>query len=260
MNSQSIKVLIVDDEPFARKYIREMLRDERDIEIIGEAGNGKVAARMIGKQRPDLMFLDIQMPEMDGFSLLQSLNEDELPTVVFTTAFEEFAIQAFEVHAIDYLLKPFDQPRFFQSLEHARRRLAEPRNRKPESEQITELLRAISNPPKYIDRLLVKKDGRIIFLKTENINWIKADDKYVHLHVESSRHMIRQTLTSLKRQLDPAQFVQLNRSVIVNVDSIKELHTMFNGEHEVQIHDGTTFTLSRAHKIELFDRLGRPVR
>jgi|CXWL01.1.fsa_nt_gi two-component system LytT family response regulator len=259
MNTSTIKVLIVDDEPFARKYIREMLGGQDDIEVIGEAGNGKVAMRAIAKNKPDLMFLDIQMPEMDGFALLQSLGSDELPVIIFTTAYEEYAIRAFEVHAVDYLLKPFDQQRFSRSLEHARHLLTESSSRIEESGQISELIRAIREKPKFLERLLVKRNGRIIFLKISQIDWIKADDKYIHLHGEGVRHMIRQTLASIKSQLDPSQFVQLNRSVIVNVDSIKELHPMFNGDHEVQIRDGSKFTLSRNHRSELFDLLGKPM-
>jgi two-component system LytT family response regulator len=258
MSAPSIKVLIVDDEPFARKYIGEMLRGETDIEVIGEAGNGKAAARLIAKNRPDLMFLDIQMPEMDGFGLLQTLDQNDLPVIVFTTAYEEYAIRAFEVHALDYLLKPFDQARFGQALERARGSLLERGSRSQELEQIAQLLETIQHPPKYLERLLVKQSGRIVFVKIAQVDWIKADDKYVHLHGQNSRHMIRQTLAAMKAQLDPAKFVQVNRSVIVNIDSIKELHPGFHGEHEVQLHDGAKFTLSKNHKDELFDRLGKP--
>jgi two-component system LytT family response regulator len=254
----AIKVLIVDDEPFARKYIGEMLRGESDVEVVGEAGNGQEALKLIGKQQPDLVFLDIQMPEMDGFTLLGQLDQDSLPVIVFTTAFEEYAIRAFEVHALDYLLKPFDQARFAQALEHARGLIGELGSRSLESEQISALLKVIAQKPRYLERILIKQNGRIIFLKVNAIDWIRADDKYVHLHGKDSRHMIRQTLGAMKAQLDPVKFVQINRSVIVNVESIKELHTGFNGDHEVQIHDGAKFPLSKNHRNELFDLLGKP--
>lgn len=258
MCATPLKILIVDDEPLARKYVSEMLREESDVEIVGEAGSGKAAARMIARHKPDLMFLDIQMPEMDGFSLLQSLDKCNLPVVIFTTAYEEYAIQAFEVHALDYLLKPFDQPRFAEALEHARAVFAESAAKGLETDQIARLLESIKHKQRFLDRFLIKQNGRIVFLKVDQIEWIKADDKYIHLHAGKTRHMIRQTLSSIKAQLDPTQFVQLNRSVIVNIDSIKELHTMFNGDHEVQIHDGSKFVLSRNHKNELFDLLGKP--
>lgn len=259
MRTNPIKVLIVDDEPFARKYICEMLRGEDDIEIVGEAGNGIMAIEMIDKYKPDLMFLDIQMPEMDGFSMLTELGAENLPTLVFTTAYEEYAIRAFEVHALDYLLKPFDEQRFSKALDHARISFSEIGVKHQESEQIAELLKAISQKPQYLERLLIKKKGRIVFLKISDIDWINADDKYLHLHSENIRHMIRQTLSGIKTQLNPLQFVQINRSVIVNLDSIKELHSMFNGEYELQINDGTKFTLSKNHKNELFKLLGKPM-
>lgn len=259
MKNDPIKVLIVDDEPLARKYIREMLVTESDIDIVGEAGNGRAALRSIAKVKPDLMYLDIQMPEMDGFALLEHLDSSEMPVIVFTTAYEEYAIQAFEVHAIDYLLKPFDRPRFERSLEHARRLLAENSSRENGSDQITELIKVIREKPKYIERLLVKRNGRIVFLNMNQIDWIRADDKYIHLTGSGKRHMIRQTLASIKAQLDPAKFIQINRSVIVNVDSIKELHSMFNGDYDVEMRDDNKFPLSRNHRSDLFDLLGKPV-
>lgn len=254
----AIKVLIVDDEPLARKYIREMLSREPDVEIAGEAGNGRAALKCLTKSKPDLLFLDIQMPEMDGFTLLQQSDRQNLPAIIFTTAYEEYAIRAFEVHALDYLLKPFDQVRFGQALERARASLNEQEPKQQEAEQIAALLQALQDKPRYLERLLVKQSGRIVFVKIANIDWIRADDKYIHLHGANHRHMIRQTLGAIKTQLDPARFVQINRSVIVNLDSIKELHTGFHGDHEVQLHDGNKFPLSKNHKSELFDLLGKP--
>lgn len=259
MKSGPIRLLIVDDEPLARKYIREMLAAEPDIEIVGEAGNGKAALKMIAKLKPDLLYLDIQMPGMDGFAMLRHLGHHDLPVIIFTTAFEEYAIRAFEVHAIDYLLKPFDRPRFERSLEHAREVLSESSSREIGSSQIAELIRVISEKPKYIERLLVKRNGRIVFLNINRIDWIRADDKYLHLIGDNKRHMIRQTLASMKSQLDPTKFVQINRSVIVNVDAIKELHSMFNGDYYVEMNDDSKFPLSRSHRSDLFDLLGKPV-
>lgn len=254
----TIKVVIVDDEPHARKYIREMLRREPGVEILGEAGNGKDAARLIEERRPDLVFLDIQMPEMNGFEMLAKLETAELPVIIFTTAFEEYAIRAFEVHALDYLLKPFDQPRFAHALAHAREVLGEAGAKEQESSQIAELLDSIRAKRQFLGRFLIRKNGRIVFLKTDDVEWIEADDKYLHLYHGRSRHTIRQTLASIKSQLDPTRFAQVNRSVIVNVDFIKELQTMFGGEYEVLMSNGKSIRLSRNQKAELFEILGQP--
>lgn len=252
---QAIKILIVDDEPFARRYIREMLKGDADVEIVGEAGNGKKAGQMIAEADPDLVFLDVQMPEMDGLSLLESLDPKSLPFIIFTTAYEEYAIKAFEYHALDYLLKPFDQKRFASALEHAKRSI---RSGDSASSQIMELISSIKKP-KYLERLLIKHNGRIVFVNIKDVDWIKADDKYLQIRHGGTKHMIRQALHALKSQIDPEMFVQVNRSVLVNVERIKELHPMFNGDHEVKMADGATFTLSRGHKNELFGLLGKPI-
>jgi two-component system LytT family response regulator len=259
-DSRRISVLIVDDEPFARKYIREMLKDDTDIEVAGEAGNGKKAVRMIKDSNPDLLFLDIQMPEMDGFALLQNLDGLPLPAIVFTTAYEEYAIRAFEYHALDYLLKPFDQARFLAALDHAKQTIRSRGALPDQSVRIADLLIAMGEQkPRYLERLLVKQNGRIVFVKLADVEWIKADDKYIHLHCGRQRYMIRQALHAIRSQLDPDRFVQVNRSIVVNVDQIKELHPMFNGDHEVQMAGGVKFSLSRSHKNELFRVLGKPV-
>ncbi len=253
-----IRVLIIDDEPFARKYIRELLLREPGIEIVGEAGNGKDGVELINELRPDLVFLDIQMPEMNGFEALSEVDSENLPVIVFTTAFEEFAIRAFEVHALDYLLKPFDQQRFAKALVHVREALGERETKELESGKIAELLDSLRGKRRFLDRVLIRKDGRIVFLKATDVERIEADDKYLHLYHGRSRHTIRQGLSSIKSQLDPGIFVQISRSVIVNVEQIKELQTMFNGEFEVLMQSGKVLRLSRTHKNELFDILGKP--
>lgn len=259
MSDRPIKVLIVDDEPFARKYIREMLKGDNEIEITGEAGNGKKAVRTIKDDPPDLLFLDIQMPEMDGFALLQHLDGLPLPAIVFTTAYEEYAIRAFEFHALDYLLKPFDEARFAAALAHAKQMIRSRGALPEQSLRIADLLSAIGQKPPYLERLLVKQHGRIVFVKLADVAWIKADDKYIHLQCADRRYMVRQTLHAMRSQLDPERFVQINRSIIVNIDQIKELHPMFNGDYEVQMTGGVKFSLSRSHRGDLFDILGKPV-
>ena len=256
MKSNCIRAVIADDETLARKFIRRMLKDEPDVEIIGECANGKEAVSMIRNEKPDLIFLDVQMPEKDGFAVLQSI--PELPEIIFTTAYEQYAIRAFELHALDYLLKPFDQTRFRDAIKHAKERLRSKRDKDVER-QINALLQSVEKKPQYLDRLVIKSGGRISFLSTDEINWIEADDKYVHLHTGKINPMVRQTLNAMEAQLDPKKFKRIHRSVIVHVARIKELQPMFNGEHSVLLEDGTRLTLTRSYKDKLFDLLGKPL-
>ena len=256
MKSNRIRAVIADDEALARKFIRRMLKDEPDVEIIGECANGREAISMIKSEKPDLIFLDVQMPEKDGFAVLQSI--PELPEIIFTTAYEQYAVRAFELHALDYLLKPFDQVRFRDAIRHAKARLRSTRD-KDVRRQINALLQSVEKKPQYLDRLVIKSGGRISFLSTDQINWIEADDKYVLLHTGRINPMVRQTLNAMEAQLDPKKFKRIHRSAIVNVARIKELQPMFNGEHSVLLEDGTKLTLSRSYKDKLFDLLGKPL-
>ena len=258
MREDRITALIVDDELLARKFIRRMLKHDPEFEIVGEAGNGKEAVEMIKRERPDVVFLDVQMPEMDGFGVLEAVELEQLPDIIFTTAYESYAIRAFELHALDYLLKPFDQQRFRDAIKHAKERL-DSRQQKDGRLQIGALLERINSKQAYLDRLIIKADGRITFLNTREIDWIEADDKYVHLHTGSSARMVRQTLTSMETQLDPAKFVRIHRSAMVNVERIKELQPLFNGEYSLLIGDKTKLTLSRKYKDKLFQLLGKPL-
>jgi len=260
MTKTPIRILIIDDEPLARDYLRHLLKEDEEMEIIGECGNGRDAARLIQAQKPDLIFLDVQMPEMDGFALLKTLAaETTLPAIVFTTAYEEYAIRAFEFHALDYLLKPFDQIRFNQAVAHAKDRLADLPNKNQESRQITELLADIEQKPPTLERLLIKLNGRIVFLKTSEIDWIKADDKYVHLYFGKSSYLIRQTLSAMRTLLNPQVFVQIHRSTLVNVERIRELQPMFGGEYVILMENGAKLTLSRNYKNKVFALLGKPL-
>src|SRR5260370_5679475 len=258
MMAAKIRVLIVDDESLARKFIRRMLKDDPEIEIVGECGNGKDAVTQIRKQDPDVVFLDVQMPEMDGFSVLEAVGLERLPEIVFTTAYEQYAIRAFELHALDYLLKPFDQARFRDAMRHAKERLHY-RQLDDGRLQISALLENVKRRSKYLDRLIVKAGGRIRFVKTDDISWIEADDKYVHLHIGQSAQMVRQTLGAMETQLDPTKFFRIHRSAIVNIERIQELQPMFGGEHAVVMEDGTRLTLSRKYKDKLFELLGKPL-
>lgn len=258
MTNTKLTVLIVDDEQLARRFIRRLLKEDPEIEIIGECGNGKDAVTMISKQRPDLVFLDVQMPEMDGFSVLEAVGLNRLPEIVFTTAYDQYAIRAFEVHALDYLLKPFDGARFREAMKHAKDRLNNSQ-RDDARLQMTTLLEDVNQRPRYLDRLIIRSGGRIKFLRTQQIVWIEADDKYVHLHAGNPALMVRQTLNAMEGQLDPKKFLRIHRSTIVNVDRIKELHPLFGGEHAVIMEDGTKLTLSRKYKDRLFELLGKPL-
>jgi two-component system, LytTR family, response regulator len=258
MKNVHIRALIVDDEALARKFIRRMLRDDRDVEIVGECSNGKEAVAMIKKEDPDIVFLDVQMPEMDGFAVLGAIAGRHWPEIIFTTAYEQYAIRAFELHALDYLLKPFDQARFNDAMKHTKERFRSDRRQEGRL-QIDALIETIKNEPKYLDRLVIKAGGRITFLNADEINWIEADDKYVHLHIGKTNPMVRQTLSAMEAQLDPKKFKRIHRSVIVNVGRIKELQPLFNGEHSVHLEDGTKLTLSRNYKEKLFELLGRPL-
>jgi two-component system LytT family response regulator len=250
MTEALIRILIVDDEPLARELIRRMLENDPEVEIAGECRNGSEAVAAIIELKPDLVFLDVQMPKMNGITALETLGVERMPQVIFTTAYEQYAIQAFEFHALDYLLKPFDHARFNRALKHAKAQL---RNSSTEIErrQVAALLESIKQKPEYLDRLVIKAGGRILFLKTEEIDWIEAEDKYVHLHAGKSSHMVRQTLSALEAQLDPKKFVRIHRSTIVNVERIKELRPLFSGDHMVVLLDGTELTLSRYYKDRL---------
>jgi two-component system, LytTR family, response regulator len=258
MKKAPIRALIADDEALARKFIRRMLKDDHDVEIVGECSNGKETAAMIRKQNPDVVFLDVQMPEMDGFAVLQSIGIERLPEIIFATAYEQYAIRAFELHALDYLLKPFDQARFKDAIKHAKERFRSERWNEGRM-QISALLESIKNKPQYLDRLMIKAGGRITFLSTDEINWIEADDKYVHLHAGKISPMVRQTLSAMETQLDPGKFGRIHRSAIVNVERVKELQPLFSGEHSVLLEDGTKLILSRNYKDKLFELLGKPL-
>jgi two-component system, LytTR family, response regulator len=258
MIPKKIKVLIVDDEPLARKYLRRLLADSVDVEITGECGNGKEAVDFICENAPDLVFLDVQMPEMDGFTVLESLDAGQIPQIIFVTAYEQYAIHAFEIHALDYLLKPFDRERFEKTLVRVRERFDD-QKKDENQQQISALIENVRQKPEFLDRLFIKADGRIIFLKTDEIDWIEAADKYVHLHTAKKSHLVRQTLSAMEAQLDPKKFVRIHRSAMVNVDRIKELQPMFTGEHAVVLENDKKLTLSRSYKNKLFTLLGNPL-
>lgn len=244
----SIRTLIVDDEPLAREKLRGFLDKEEGFEVVGECRDGAEALMKIEEEHPDLVFLDIQMPEMNGFDVLENLDPEHLPTIVFTTAFDEYALKAFEVHAIDYLLKPFDRERFRQALEQVR---VEQERR--EVDRMKSRLEALlddleTRRPQPRDRLVVKSGGRVVFVRLQDIDWIDAAGNYVKIHTAGDTLQLRETMTRIEKRLDPDRFLRIHRSTIVNIERIRELEQQFHGDYVVVLDGGQRLTLSRSYR------------
>ena len=257
--SPKIRAVIVDDEPLARDRVRMLLAGVDDIEIAGEFGDGRSAANGIGKLRPDLLFLDVQMPEVDGFGVLQLVGAEQMPVTIFVTAYDQYALKAFDVSAVDYLLKPFDRERFLRALARARKQIPATSSLPPEADlqaRLLSLLRHV-NKDAFLERLVIKSSGRISFLKTEEVDWIEAAGNYVRLHVARESHMLRETMCSIEGKLDPAKFVRIHRGAVVNLERIKDLQPLFHGDHQVTLRDGSRLTLSRSYRENLERVLGR---
>src|SRR3954452_17935426 len=253
----SIRVLVTDDEPIARRRIRRFLRAESNVDVIGEASNGREAIEAIRQHNPDLVFLDVQMPDVDGFGVVQALGVDQMPAVIFVTAYDEYALKAFEVNALDYLLKPFNRDRFQETLKHARASL-ERRRAGDLGRRLLALVNDIKpETPPRLERLVVKSGGRVFFLRTDEIDWIEAAGNYVRLHLGDESHLFRETMNRMEGRLDARRFVRIHRSRIVNTERIKELQPWFNGEYVVTLRDATRLTLSRGYRDRLQDQLAK---
>lgn len=239
-----LRALIVDDEPLARERIRALLREEADVEVVGECGDGPSAVGAIQRLAPDLLFLDVQMPGMDGFGVLRALGNARLPEVIFVTAYDQHAVKAFEAHALDYLLKPFRPARFREAVRRAREQVARRRSAAI-PENLAALLAQLQPPRHWLHRIAVRSGDRTVFVKTSQIEYIEAAGNYLVLHAGPENHVIRETLTALEAQLDPKQFVRINRSTLVNVDQIRELQPLFKGEHVVVLRNGKQLPLTR---------------
>jgi len=244
-----IRTLIVDDELLARERLRQLLQDEAEIELLGECGDGNEAVEAIQKRSPDLIFLDIQMPELDGFGVLQSMTSTPPPVVVFVTAHDKFALRAFEVHAVDYLLKPFDRERFKKALNRAIERVKQREGAQQQAQAA--VLAELKPPSRPMERLAVKTSGRVIFVKLDDIDYIESAHNYVELHVDKQSHLLRETLNSIEARLPAEKFVRISRSVMVNIEKVKELQPLFYGEYAVTLHNGTRLTLSRRYRDKL---------
>lgn len=253
-----IRTMVVDDEPVARERIVGLLQQEQDIELVGECADGQQAVNAIQQQHPDLVFLDVQMPACDGFSVIRQVGAEHMPAVVFVTAYDEYALRAFEVHAIDYLLKPFGRDRFQQTLQHARQHL-ERRRAGDLGRRLLALVQDLKPEPQKLDRLVVKSGGRVFFLRTDEIDWIEAAGNYVRLHLGEDSHLFRETMNNMEGRLDTRRFVRIHRSRIVNTDRIKELQPWFNGEYVVVLQNGARLTLSRGYREKLQERLGKGI-
>lgn len=251
-----IRTMVVDDEPMARERLVGLLGLEKDIELIGECADGSQAISAIQQQQPDLVFLDVQMPSCDGFGVIRHVGAEQMPAVVFVTAYDEYAVRAFEVHAIDYLLKPFGRDRFQQTLQHARAHV-ERRRAGELGRRLMSLVQDIKPEPQRMDRLVVKSGGRVFFLRTDELDWVEAAGNYVRLHLATDSHLFRETMNNMESRLDGQRFVRIHRSRIVNTDRIKELQPWFNGEYVVVLHNGTRLTLSRGYREKLQERLGK---
>ena len=284
-----MRVLIVDDEALARQRVRRLLHSEVDVEIVGEAGTGRDAVNLINSLHPDLVCLDVQMPELDGFGVLRELDGGTIPMILFVTAYDEHAQRAFDVHAVDYVLKPVDADRFRAAFARARTQQAQA----VAAERLGELLATVrrladgalpservdgstvnptntiqaggavssgngaANPTgHFASRILVKQDGRMFFVKTTEIDWIEADRNYVRIHVGTVAHTIRDRISHLEETLDPRLFARIHRSTIVNLNRVREMQQWFSGDYVVILDDGTRLRLSRHYRDRVEKQVG----
>lgn len=252
----SIRTIIVDDVDLARERIKILL-DDAELEIVAECANGREAIKAIKSLKPELVFLDIQMPEIGGFEVVEAIGVEEMPAVIFVTAYDEFAIRAFEINAVDYLLKPFDEARLKKAVERAKREIGRPILAGQMEEKLRQLLKEVRSEPKYLKRIPVKSARGTTLVLTEEIDWIGSAGHYLELHAGEETHLIREPLSRLEAKLDPEKFVRVHRSTIVNLDSIKSLHPLFNGDHIIVLKNGRELNLSRTYHEKLIALLAR---
>jgi two-component system LytT family response regulator len=247
----TLRVLIVDDEPVARRGILRLLRQELDIEVVGECGDGPAAIAAIGALSPDLVFLDVQMPELDGFAVIEAIGTNRMPAVVFVTAFDQHAVRAFDAQAIDYVLKPIDPERFRRALQRARSRLAAPDD--GFVHRVSEALRSLDRGglPRYPSRLAIRSEGRVRLLDIDEVVRFVAAGNYVEVHAGAKPHLLRETMTHLEARLDPQRFIRVSRAAIVGIARIREVQPLFNGDFVVLLKDGTQVTGSRRYRAAL---------
>ena len=255
--AKRIRALIVDDEPLARRTIRELLRDDPEVQVVGECGGGREAVESILRQPPDLLFLDIQMPGMNGFDVLSRIELERIPAIIFVTAYDAYALKAFEVHALDYLLKPFTDERFREALARAKSHVE-----LKEVRELAQSLRAFlreradaepeAAPRKeFLTRFMVKTGGRVIFIRAGDVDWIEADNYYIKLHVAGRSHLLRLSMKELEESLDPKSFWRIHRSAIINLERVRELRQRPGGDYVAVLKDGAELKLSRRGRERL---------
>jgi two-component system LytT family response regulator len=251
-SSRKLRAIVVDDEPLVRRGLARLIAAEPDVELIAQCGNGDQAVAVVRRERPDLLFLDVQMPGRNGLEVLAALGDDRPRAVIFVTAFDRYAIEAFDQHAVDYLLKPFDDRRFTTALARARERLAATGL----DQRLERLLEALAPETRWLDRIPARLGARVALVPVAEIVWIEAADNYVRVHTERGKHLVRESLRNLEAQLDPGRFARIHRSAIVNLDFVTELVALPSGDHEVLTRAGR-LRLSRSYRKAFEERLGR---
>ena len=257
----SIRTVVVDDEKPARVRLTELLQREQDVELVGTASDGRDAIDILRKLKPDLLFLDVQMPQLDGFGVLQELGPDELPVTILVTAYDKYAIQAFDAHAIDYLLKPFSDQRFDNAIKRARTYLtsADARSRADQLTAAAEERRSVDTRSGYLERVVLKSNGAITFLDVDEVDWIEAAGVYVYLHAGQKSLLYRSSVTQLLQRLDPRRFVRIHRSAAVNASRIRALQPLSHGDFTLFLKNGTELALSRAYRSQVEAWLRQPI-
>jgi two-component system LytT family response regulator len=251
-SKMKIRTIIADDMPLARSRMRRFLKTDSEIEVIRECSRGGEAIEAINNLKPDLVFLDVEMPETTGFEVLKAIKLDPMPAVIFVTAYDQFTLRAFDCHALDYLLKPFDERRLRRSLERAKRELK--RTKQTDlNHRLQSVLQNGNSEPKFLKRIAVKSGERTVFLPTDDIDWVATAGNYLELHVGKQRHLIRERMCELEAKLDPSKFVRIHRLSLINIERVKELQPLFNGDYVVILHTGARLTLSRTYREKLFD-------
>ncbi|HYO75200.1 MAG TPA: LytTR family DNA-binding domain-containing protein [Thermoanaerobaculia bacterium] len=248
-----IRALVVDDEPLARKRMRSLLRDYEDVTVAGEAADGAEAIRVVAELEPDVVFLDVQMPELDGFEVVRRLEPEQRPLIVFVTAFEQYALDAFRASAVQYLLKPVDRDELHNTIVRVRRLVATP---VPDS-ALNDLLQQLQKPRDFLQRIVINVKGRTLLFRVDQIDWFESAGNYVRLHVGHDRYLLRETMSGLEEKLDPQQFVRIHRSAIVNLERVREMQPTSHGEYTVTLIDDTRLTLSRVYRERIKPLLGR---
>jgi two-component system LytT family response regulator len=251
-----IRTLIAEDEALARRRLRKLLSTENDVVVVGECRDGRETIAAIHERQPDLLFLDVEMPEVSGLGVVEAITPERMPPVIFVTAYDHYAVQAFDANAVDYLLKPFDEDRFNRALNRARRYLSHVSHR-DHTNRLQSVLSEVKQGTGRMDRLVIKSGGRIVFLDDEEVDWIEAAANYVRLHAGSNSYLLRQTMNVLESKLDPERYMRIHRSIIVNIDKIRELKPCNNGEYIVVLRTGKELSLSRSFRDRIQQLLSR---